>query len=115
MNYNINIDLKKIRGASVKSIQGKTTAKECVCIPTDKLYVGKNGAVYLDLSMVQLKQEGKYGDTHFVKERLSSDEYNAMSDEERKSIPIVGNAKPQQYNNSNNSAVEITDDEDLGF
>lgn len=115
MNYNINLDLKKIRGAFVKSIQGKTTAKECICIPTDRLYIGNKGAVYLDLSMVQLKQEGKYGDTHFVKERLSSDEYKAMSDEDRKSIPIIGNAKPQQYNNSNTAAVEITDDEDLGF
>lgn len=115
MNYIIYIDLKKVRGAFVKSIQGKTTAKECICIPVDKLYVGKNGAVYLDLSMVQLNQEGKYGDTHFVKERLSSDEYKAMSDEERMSIPIIGNAKSQQYNNSGNAAVEITDDEDLGF
>lgn len=115
MNYTISIDLRKVRGAIVKSIQGKTTAKECICIPTDKLYIGKNGAVYLDLSMVQLKNIGQYGDTHFVKERLYSDEYNAMSEEERKSIPIIGNAKPLQYNNSNNAAVEITDDEDLGF
>ncbi|MCQ2319297.1 MAG: hypothetical protein MJZ90_10335 [Bacteroidales bacterium] len=115
MNYSINIDLKKIRGAFVKLIQGKTVEKKCICIPVENLYLGKNGAVYLDLSMVQLKKEGKYGDTHIVKEMLSSDEYNAMSDEERNSIPIIGNAKSQQYNNINNAAVEITDDEDLGF
>lgn len=97
MNYNVKLDLNKIPGAFRKGILGKTTEKECVCIPIDNLFVGKTGAVYLDLTIVERKEVSQYGDTHLVKLRVSADDYKNMSEEDRMSIPIVGSVKPIQY------------------
>lgn len=97
MNYNVKLDLNKIPGAFRKAIHGKTTEKECVCIPIDNLFEGKTGAVYLDLTMVERKEVSQYGDTHFAKIRVSADDYKNMSEEDRMSIPIVGSVKPIQY------------------
>lgn len=89
-NFSIKADLLKLRGAFMMNIKGKTAVKRCLCIPVDEagVFVGEKG-VYLNMTAVAM-QEPKYGDTHFVKVNLDRDSYNALTEEERRAIPILG-------------------------
>jgi hypothetical protein len=66
---------------------------ECLIIPIEKnkLFVGEKG-VYLDLVAFEItnkKNDSK--DTHLVKQSLSKEERELMTDEEIKAMPILGN------------------------
>lgn len=89
-NYSIKADLLKVKGAFLTNIKGKTATKQCVCIPVEGsgLYAGAKG-VYLNLTAVELR-EPKYEESHLVKQTIGSDEYRAMSEEERRAIPVLG-------------------------
>jgi len=93
MNYRLKIDLKKLGGAFLSNIKGANKTKRCLIIPVDAagLYVGEKG-IYLDLSAIELKEKSD-NRSHFLRVQLSKEQYEALSDEERKSIPIVGNMK----------------------
>lgn len=97
-NYSIKADLLKVQGAFIANIKGKTTTKQCLCIPVEGsgLYVGAKG-VYLNLTAIEYR-EPKYEDSHFLKVSVDSEAYKAMSEEERNAIPIIGGLKalPQQ-------------------
>lgn len=88
MNYEIKIDVTKIDKKS--------------------LLVGQKGT-YLTLVVQELKNGvSQYGDTHFVKQSLSKEVYQAMSEDERKNIPILGNMKPSKF-----QRVETVEAEDV--
>lgn len=44
-NYNINLNLSKLKDSFVVAIKGKTVTKKCLCIPLDSdgVYVGEKG------------------------------------------------------------------------
>ena len=67
---------------------------ECIVIPVKKnnLFVSEKGNVYLDIIAFELK-EPKHGDTHLVKQSLPKKIREAMSEEELKKTPIMGNLK----------------------
>lgn len=75
MNYQIKIYVSKIDKASI--------------------FHGEKGK-YVMLDVVEVKNS-QYGDTHFVKQVLSKERYQAMTEEERKKIPILGNMKPSKF------------------
>ena len=75
MNYQIRIDVSKIDKASI--------------------YKGKKG-LYVTLDVVEVKNS-QYGDTHFVRQVLSKERYQAMTEDERKKIPILGNMEPSKF------------------
>lgn len=89
-NYSIKIDLLKIEGAFKKVLKGKTTSKECICIPLDALglYNGKQG-VYLSLAAIELKNS-KYEDTHGIKVQLTKEQRDALGEEASRQLPFVG-------------------------
>jgi hypothetical protein len=97
MNQQIKINIKALNRAFVYPIQGKTEKVECVCIPTSEFYHGKNGELYLTLSVHERQTPGTYGDTHFIKQQLEKESYNRLTEEQRKEIPIIGNMKPSQF------------------
>lgn len=100
MNYSEKIDLKKLNKAFVTNIKGKTATIECICIPTSEFYKGKNGELYCSLEVVERKNgAGQYGDTHFVKQQLEKASYLELSEEQRKSIPILGSFQPSRFGN----------------
>ncbi len=110
MNYSIRIDLARLCGARFVSIGNK----RYIAIPTEEnkaVYVGGRG-VYLNLFAREL-QDSKYGDSHFVKENFSSEAYNAMSQEERRDIPILGNLRPFKGSEMNAEMVNAQFDDDL--
>jgi hypothetical protein len=99
MNYQAKIDIKKLNKAFVMPIVGKTATIEYVCIPTTEFYKGKNGELYCSMEIVERKQVGQYGDSHFVKQQLEKENYKALTEEQRKAIPILGSFQPSKFGN----------------
>lgn len=100
MNYSLKIDVKKFHKAFVMPIQGKTATVECVCIPTSEFYKGKKGELYSNMEIVERKNgAGQYGDTHFAKQQLEKASYQALTEEQRKNIPILGSFQPSKFVN----------------
>ena len=89
-NFSIKIDLLKLQKAFLTNLKGKTATKRCLIIPVDEagLYVGEKG-VYMNLTAIEMR-EPKYSETHCVKVSLDKERYEAMSDEERNALPIIG-------------------------
>ena len=93
MNYGIKLDLLKLKGACVTNIKGKTATKRCLVISIDDsdLFLGQKGC-YLDCTAIEIK-EPKFDDTHCIKQSLPKEKYDAMSEEERQAMPIIGGLK----------------------
>lgn len=103
-NISIKLDLQKLTGATVMPV-GKDNV-ECLVIPIAiaNLFKGTKG-IYIDLTAIPLtnpKQDSK--DTHLIKQSFSKEKYAAMSEDERKATPIVGNAIAWGENGSNETA-----------
>ena len=116
-NFSIKLNFKKFKNAGILTIKGKSGNKKCVCIPLEdnpEIFEGEKG-VYLGLTAVTMKEEGKYGDTHFIKGNLPEDIYKAMSQEERRALPIIGQMKPLTKKSQPAPEVEVEEDEDLPF
>lgn len=110
MNYSIKIDLARLRGARFVTI----AEKKYIAIPTEEnkaVHIGGKG-VYLNLFAREL-QSSSYGDSHMVKENFSPEAYNAMSQEEKMRIPILGNLHPFKGSELNAEAVDAHFDDDL--
>lgn len=93
-NFGIKIDLLKLKNSFVTNLKGKAATKRCLVIPIDdaQLFLGEKG-IYLNLTGVEM-QEVRYDDTHFVKQQLPKDVYQAMTEEERTKQPILGSMRP---------------------
>lgn len=118
-NYAIKVDLLKLKGAFVTAVKGKTATKKCVVIPIDDagLYAGSKG-IYLGLSAIEMSSP-KFEDTHCLRVNVNKLVYDTMSEEERKSIPIVGgmhvmNGSRLSVTDTSLSNVEVPDN-DLPF
>lgn len=106
-NFSIKIDLLKFAGARVVKVQGE----QAILIPTElnqEIFVGQKGA-YLNMTAIGLKEASQYGDTHFVKGNLPRDIFDKMTDEEKRSQPIIGNMRPVEAKKA--AATEAPEDE----
>ena len=103
------------------NIKGKTTTKQCLCIPIDGsgLFLGKQGC-YLNLTAIEM-QNPQYNDTHCLKVSHDRAVYERMTDEQRAAQPIVGGLhelkkKPQAaVDLSANNPYMVGAEEDLPF
>ena len=96
MNYSIKLDMMKLTNAGAMNVRGKTGAvKRCVVIPIEDnyMYVGEKG-IYLDLTCFELQE--KNGHSHLIKVNLPKEVRDAMSEDQRRSQPIVGDLKEIQ-------------------
>lgn len=125
MSQQLNLELTKVQGAILCPFDmGNGKQQDFICLP-----VGQNNVklvkkqkddgteekrVFWGLSIFKSKQfkESKLANffsTHFIKPYVGKDEYNSMSEEQRKAIPILGDilthkdelnamqVAPQQY------------------
>lgn len=118
MNYNIKLDLQKLTGAFLANLKGKTETKKCLCIPVDEagLFIGEKGT-YLDLVAWAVK-EPKEGRTHLLKQSISKEIWENLSEEAKKSQPILGDFKEMQAKGQDvkeTIQASCTDDTDLPF
>lgn len=120
-NFSIKADLLKIKGAFLTNLKRKTAVKRCLVIPIDEagLYLGEKGC-YLNMTAVEMR-EPKYDDTHVIKVSVPKEQYNAMSEDERRRIPILGGMRAIEIqqaqmpidNTIDNSS--LVDEDDLPF
>lgn len=106
-NYGIRIDLLKLQGAFVRDLTGATATKKCIIIPVDEcdsIYLGAKGC-YLNMTAIEM-QNPQYGDTHCIKGELPREKREAMTDEQRRAIPILGGLRPFQPKQQTQQAGE---------
>ena len=123
----IKLNLMRLNKVGVTSLKGRSGNEvKCLVIPIEenRLFVGEKG-IYLDLSAFKTKEGNRY----LIKKSISKDDYNAMTEEERNSQPIVGGVEiyapepPQgevyeqavNYSLTQASAPQSADDNDLPF
>jgi hypothetical protein len=90
---NVKVNLMALK-AVTQWQDGANGPVECLIIPIDNnfLYRGQN-SLYLDLTAFQIRnpKEGQK-DTHILKQSLPKEVYETLTDEEKKAMPIMGNA-----------------------
>lgn len=93
-NFSIKEDLLKLKGAFITNFKGRTETKRCLVIPVDDsgLYAGEKG-VYLNLTAIEMENP-QYKETHCIKQSLDKEIYGALSEEQRRSLPIIGGMRP---------------------
>lgn len=122
-NYGIRIDLLKLKGAFMRNLQGRSATKKCIIIPVDEcdgMFLGEKGC-YLNMTAIEM-QNPQYSDTHCIKPDIPKEQREAMTEEQRNAIPILGGLhaierQPQQMAVSTTIGADsfAPDDEDLPF
>ena len=117
MNYQVKLNLLKLDRATVTNIKGKSQTLKCLVVPigdgTDIVH-GEKGA-YLDLVAFETANS-QFGDTHCVKVSYPKERRDAMTDEEKRSKPFVGNMRPLEAKQPQvTSVAEAEQPDDLPF
>ena len=89
-NISGKLNLMQLK-AAIRKMNGANGPIDCIVIPIEAnhLFRGEQG-VYLDLIAFESKTKNeKIKDTHLVKQSLPKEVLELMSDEERKSQPII--------------------------
>lgn len=93
-NVSAKINLMQLKVAR-KVMTGVNGPVDCIVIPiaANHLFVGEKG-IYLDIAGFEIKNPIKDStDTHLLKQSLPKEVYQAMTDEQKKDQPILGNLK----------------------
>lgn len=116
-NFNVKINLALMN--NVKTITSKKDNEKYVCIPLSNNYIfeGKKG-LYLDLTAYSY--DGKFGESHFLRNRIPKAIYEKMSEEDKKNTPIIGSMSPLEMDNGITEKADFQDfnevlEEDLPF
>lgn len=126
-NLDIKLNALKFQNAGVMSVKGRTQTKRCLVIPIEDnhFFVSANAdgtpkAVYMDLVAYALR-EPKYDQTHLVKQSLSKEVREQITEEQIKGMPILGGAKLfnntpiNQVDTCNAPFMQSGNDDDLPF
>lgn len=89
----VKINLAALKNAAIIT-SGKNKDVDCILIPIEQnhLFRSEKGAVYLDVIGFETAPEKRKGkDTHMAKQSLDKKILDAMSEEEKNALPILGN------------------------
>jgi len=119
--YAGSLALTKLKSAIITTKKGA----KCLLIPIDANYFSeKDGAVYLNCSVIVRDEQDQYGQNGFISQKLDAEKYKELGAEKAKEIklPILGNIKNfVGQNNDNEGATTIEspinpeEDDDLPF
>ena len=96
---------------------GKKIKVLIIPIEENNIFQGEKGA-YLNITAIEIKDRSKFAadqkDTHLLKLDMPKEKYDAMTDEQKKAMPILGNAilwgrqeaAPQESSELSSSAVD---------
>lgn len=118
-NLNVSVNLLKLK-AAIMGVKGRESVKKCVVIPIEDndLYnkVDENGkvSVYLNLTLWETG-DSKYGDTHMVKQSHTKEWNELHNDEEKRSEPILGNARPVKERTLDQVNVPVAEVSEVPF
>lgn len=115
------INLAGFKNASILKM-GKNKDVDCIIIPIaqNNFFKSDKGAVYVDLIGFDIanQKEGSK-DTHIIKQSLSKDLQEKMSEEEKKAMPILGNHidwdKSGGGSTAETTAKTVATEDDLPF
>jgi len=116
-NLSTKLNLAGLKHSRME-MKGKSGMIDCLIIPINEnhLFKGEKG-LYLDLSHFEITNPAAdQKDSHLVKQSLPKEIYDAMTDEEKKALPILGNTRTWG-GNSNEPALSQPQQEgdDLPF
>lgn len=100
--YAGSLALTKLQSAIITTKKGA----KCLLLPIDANYfTEKDGAIYLNCSVIVRDEQDQYGQNGFVSQKLDTEKYKELGAEKAKEIklPILGNIKHFE-NNQNDSA-----------
>ena len=109
-NISIKINLRQLKSA-VRTMKSASGEIECLIIPIDQnqLIKGEKG-IYIDMQAYELKEKkADRKDTHLIKQGFPKEVFDAMSDEEKKATPILGNLVVWGYSEPAPVNVEIVE------
>jgi hypothetical protein len=119
--YAGSLALTKLQSAIITTKKGA----KCLLIPIDKNYLTeKEGAIYLNCSVIIREEKDQYGQDGFISQKLDSETYKSLGSEKAKEIklPILGNIKNfvgQNNDNAGTTTIEAPinpeEDDDLPF
>lgn len=92
-NVSLKINLMNLK-VNRRYIKGQSGDVDCLVIPiaANHLFVGEKG-IYLDIAGFELRNPEEGKDTHILKQSLPKEIYQAMTEEQRKEQPILGNLR----------------------
>ena len=90
-NISIKLNLAQFKSALMTTPKGE----ECIVLPLkgNDFFKSEKGNIFVDIIGFEIqnkKTDSK--DTHLLKQSLSKEKYDSMTDEQRRAMPIVGNA-----------------------
>ena len=109
-NISIKINLRQLKSA-VRTMKSASGEIECLIIPINQnhLIKGEKG-VYIDMQAYELKEKkADRKDTHLIKQGFPKEVFDAMTEEEKKSTPILGNLVVWGYSEPAPVNVEIAE------
>lgn len=118
MRITAKINLMNLK-AAIRTMNGQSGLMECLVIPiaSNKLFKGESG-IYLDLVGFEITKpiEGSK-DTHILKQSLSKEQRDFMTEAEIRAMPILGNLRMWDGSGSEPmSSMEVKDElSDLPF
>lgn len=93
-NISIRLNLRQLKHVR-RTMTGQDGRKlDVIILPIEEnqFYVGEKGD-YLDITAIEIKNKvGDSKDTHLLKQSFPKEMYDAMSEEQKQSYPILGNA-----------------------
>jgi len=116
-NFAVKINLTQLKSIT-KEFKGKKGKVKCIVIPIkeNNLFQGEKG-IYLDLSGIALKNpKFPKQQTHLIKQNLPKEIYSALTDEQKKELPIIGNGlvfahrEPEQVASEVLGEIDTKDD-----
>ena len=122
-NISTKVNLGALKNAAI-IMSGKNKDVECLLIPIaqNHLYKNDKGVVSLELIGFEIapeKRKADSKDTHLVKQSLSKEILEKLSDEEKKAFPILGNHvnwdESGSGGNNANAPVVVASEDDLPF
>ena len=115
-NLNIKLNLQNLNCAC-RFEKSKSGLVECLVIPIEinHLFKGEKG-IYLDLTAFELK-EPKDKRTHLVKQQMTKEIFKAMTDEEKRNTPILGDVTPFEFKEAEpvSNSEPLNEGSDLPF
>ena len=119
--YAGSLALTKLQSAIITTKKGA----KCLLIPIDKNYLTeKEGAIYLNCSVIIREEKDQYGQDGFISQKLDAETYKSLGAEKAKEIqlPILGNIKHfagSQNDSAGTTTIEAPinpeEDDDLPF
>lgn len=116
--YSGSIALSKLKNVQreMKGKDGKMQKVIIIPIAANHLTEGKEGAVYMAVSVLTKEEQDKYKQNGFISQQVDSKVYKSASDEEKeafKDLPILGNIKDFSQGSGDSAAASGAVGEDF--